>query len=126
MHLRAATLKRHGACSPISSRTDHMCGIGGAISLDGQRLRAPRATVGVMNDLLAHRGPDGEGYWIHEQQHVAFAHRRLTIIDLDTGDQPMLDREGSCLTYNGETYNYLELRRELTESRFRTQSDTEV
>jgi len=103
-----------------------MCGIGGAISLDGQRLRAPRATVGVMNDLLAHRGPDGEGHWIHDEQHVAFAHRRLTIIDLDTGDQPMLDREGSCLTYNGETYNYLELRRELTESRFRTQSDTEV
>jgi asparagine synthase (glutamine-hydrolysing) len=91
-----------------------------------RRLEQARSSVAVMNDLLAHRGPDGEGFWIHPDEHVAFAHRRLTIIDLETGDQPMQDRGGNCLTYNGEIYNYLELRQELGERRFRTHSDTEV
>jgi asparagine synthase (glutamine-hydrolysing) len=79
-----------------------------------------------MNDLLAHRGPDGEGTWVHPREHVAFAHRRLSIIDLTTGDQPMTDGLGNWLTYNGEIYNYVELRRELGEAGFRTLSDTEV
>src|SRR5689334_15119258 len=115
------------AREPISrSILGPMCGIGGAVDLRAERLRAARSTVAVMNDLLAHRGPDGEGAWVHEREHVAFAHRRLTIIDLDTGDQPMADERGNWITYNGEIYNYVELRRELGEDRFRTRSDTEV
>ena len=103
-----------------------MCGIGGLISRSGTPLRAPSAVVATMNELLAHRGPDGEGSWFHERAHVAFAHRRLKIIDLETGDQPMSDGDGNWLTYNGEVYNYLELRQVLGERRFRTHSDTEV
>src|SRR6266404_6134858 len=103
-----------------------VCGIGGCIQLRRQPLENGRSVVAVMNDLLAHRGPDGEGTWLHDDEHVAFAHRRLTIIDLETGDQPMRDGRGNWLTYNGEIYNYIELRRELGEDRFRTHSDTEV
>jgi asparagine synthase (glutamine-hydrolysing) len=79
-----------------------------------------------MNRLLAHRGPDGEGVWIHDRGHAGFAHRRLEIIDLATGQQPMHDGDGNWITYNGEIYNYLELRRELGDDSFRTTSDTEV
>ena len=79
-----------------------------------------------MNSLLEHRGPDGEGTWIHPREVAAFAHRRLAIIDLVTGHQPMTDEGGNWITYNGEIYNYVELRTLLGESRFRTRSDTEV
>jgi asparagine synthase (glutamine-hydrolysing) len=79
-----------------------------------------------MNDLIRHRGPDGEGIWIHPHEVAAFAHRRLAIIDLVTGDQPMTDRAGNWITYNGEIYNYLELRGRLGKERFETGSDTEV
>jgi asparagine synthase (glutamine-hydrolysing) len=103
-----------------------MCGIGGAIERHARPLANGAAVAAVVNELLAHRGPDGEGSWVHPDQHVAFAHRRLTIIDLDTGDQPMTDGHGNWLTYNGEIYNYLELRCELGEGRFKTHSDTEV
>ncbi|MBA3841445.1 MAG: asparagine synthase (glutamine-hydrolyzing) [Actinobacteria bacterium] len=103
-----------------------MCGVGGCLDLRRRRLDRGRTAVAVMNDLLAHRGPDGEGTWFHDDEHVAFAHRRLTIIDLDTGAQPMPDGAGNWITYNGEVYNYLELRNELGEGEFRTHSDTEV
>jgi asparagine synthase (glutamine-hydrolysing) len=79
-----------------------------------------------MCELLAHRGPDGEGQWTHPRRHVGFANRRLKIIDLERGDQPMTDGEGNWITYNGEIYNYVELRRELGARAFRTDSDTEV
>jgi asparagine synthase (glutamine-hydrolysing) len=79
-----------------------------------------------MNSLLAHRGPDGEGTWVHPDHAVAFAHRRLAIIDLVTGEQPMTDGAENWITYNGEIYNYLELRQLLGIDRFRTSSDTEV
>lgn len=71
-------------------------------------------------------GPDGEGIWIHPRGIAGFAHRRLTIIDLKTGQQPMGDQAGNWVTYNGEIYNYLELREELGANVFRTRSDTEV
>jgi asparagine synthase (glutamine-hydrolysing) len=103
-----------------------MCGIGGAVSLSLNRLPRAAQTVEVMNSLLEHRGPDGEGTWIHPREVAAFAHRRLAIIDLVTGQQPMTDEGGNWITYNGEIYNYMELRALLGESRFRTRSDTEV
>jgi asparagine synthase (glutamine-hydrolysing) len=79
-----------------------------------------------MSDLIRHRGPDGEGYWVHPRGHAGFAHRRLSIIDLTTGDQPMTDGSGNWITYNGEIYNYRDLRDELGADSFRTTSDTEV
>jgi len=103
-----------------------MCGIGGAVSLSLRALPGARGVVVTMNELLEHRGPDGEGVWIHPHEVAAFAHRRLAIIDLVTGDQPMTDRAGNWITYNGEIYNYLELRGRLGKERFETGSDTEV
>jgi len=63
---------------------------------------------------------------MHERRHVGFGQRRLAIIDLETGDQPMTDERGNWITYNGEVYNYLELREELGPDEFRTTSDVEV
>jgi len=79
-----------------------------------------------MNDIQAHRGPDGHAVWQHPAGHLGFAHRRLSIIDLNTGDQPIGDGAGSWISYNGEIYNYIELRAELGSKMFRTTSDTEV
>jgi len=82
--------------------------------------------LAAMNRLIAHRGPDGEGWWRHHDDRVGFTHRRLSIIDLVTGDQPMRDEGGNWIVYNGEVYNYIELRQELGVENFRTTSDTEV
>jgi asparagine synthase (glutamine-hydrolysing) len=103
-----------------------MCGIGAILNLNETAVDGLESRLAAMNRLLAHRGPDGEGLWAHPAGHVGFAHRRLEIIDLSTGDQPMHDEGGNWITYNGEIYNYLELRKEIGESEFRTTSDTEV
>jgi asparagine synthase (glutamine-hydrolysing) len=103
-----------------------MCGIGGAVSLTRERVPALARTLGVMNELQAHRGPDGEAVWAHPAAVAGFAHRRLAIIDLETGEQPMSDAAGNWIVHNGEIYNYLELRTLLGERRFATKSDTEV
>jgi asparagine synthase (glutamine-hydrolysing) len=103
-----------------------MCGIGGAVSLSLSPLPSASGTVELMNDLLRHRGPDGEATWVHDHGVAAFAHRRLAIIDLDSGDQPMTDGGGNWVTHNGEIYNYIELRGLLGRDRFHTSSDTEV
>jgi asparagine synthase (glutamine-hydrolysing) len=103
-----------------------MCGIAGIISLTGSPVPDLERRLEVMNDLIAHRGPDDAGIWMHERGHVGFAHRRLSIIDLAHGQQPMSDEAGNVITYNGETYNYPEVRGELGGERFATDSDTEV
>lgn len=103
-----------------------MCGIAGIIHLKGDRYPNLSSHLHVMNTLQAHRGPDGEGYWQDSKGKLGFAHRRLKIIDLSTGDQPMSDLYGNTVCYNGEIYNYLELRKELSDYDFRTTSDTEV
>jgi asparagine synthase (glutamine-hydrolysing) len=103
-----------------------MCGIGAILQLDETRVPGLDSRLSAINRLLEHRGPDGEGRWLHPAGHVGFAHRRLEIIDLATGDQPMRDEGGNWITYNGEIYNYLELRQEIGASEFRTTSDTEV
>lgn len=101
-----------------------MCGIIGAVSLDG----APMDTgsIDAANRLLGHRGPDGGG--IFQQENVCLAHRRLAIIDPRLGQQPFVSADaGLALSYNGEVYNYVELRKELEEiCDFATDSDTEV
>jgi asparagine synthase (glutamine-hydrolysing) len=77
--------------------------------------------------MVAHRGPDGDGAWITASHRAGLAHRRLAIIDLsDAAQQPMVGRAGAVITYNGEIYNYLELRAELSSGwPFRSTSDTE-
>jgi asparagine synthase (glutamine-hydrolysing) len=103
-----------------------MCGIAGKYTftadhpIDFGLLRA-------MTDVLAHRGPDADGF--HVGSGIALGHRRLSIIDLSTGDQPVANEDGSvAVVFNGEIYNFAEIRADLVGRghRFRTQSDTEV
>ena len=103
-----------------------MCGICGAIDLTGRPIPDLERRLEVMNALIAHRGPDDDGLWTHPRGHVGLAHRRLSIIDLEHGHQPMRDERNRWITYNGEIYNYPELRREIGADRFRTTCDTEV
>lgn len=103
-----------------------MCGMAGALNLSYQPIPQLGRTLRVMNDLQKHRGPDGQGQWEHAHGHVGLAHRRLSIIDIGAGAQPMTDHAGNWLVFNGEIYNYVELRQELGENLFRTSSDTEV
>lgn len=104
-----------------------MCGIAGAIDLSLTKIRNLKKSVEVMNQLQHHRGPDGEGVWLHPKECVGFGHKRLAIIDLSTGHQPMSNEAGLTITFNGEIYNYLELRKELeSDYTFKTNSDTEI
>ena len=101
-----------------------MCGIAGYINLQG---KADEQLIRHMTDVISHRGPDGSGHHLHNQ--VAIGHRRLSIIDLASGAQPMSNEAGTLwITFNGEIYNYKELKKELQNSgvQFKTNSDTEV
>ena len=98
-----------------------MCGLAGLMTLDGSPPQA--GLLAALSAALAHRGPDGEGS--HVSGAVGLVHRRLSIIDLETGAQPLSLPEGPVLVANAEIYNYLELRRELGEEGFATKSDCE-
>ncbi|MEX2628690.1 MAG: XrtA/PEP-CTERM system amidotransferase [Tistlia sp.] len=102
-----------------------MCGIAGLFDLRGRRPLDP-ARVERMTAALAHRGPDGSGF--HHEPGLSLGHRRLSIVDLAGGGQPMANEDGTVLTtYNGEIYNHEALRRELADGhRFETRCDTEV
>jgi asparagine synthase (glutamine-hydrolysing) len=104
-----------------------MCGISGVLSFDGSPV--DEATLSAQTRALAHRGPDGEGCWVSPSRAVGLGHRRLAIIDLsEAARQPMGLRGRFTITYNGEIYNYVEVRAELQGLgwTFATQSDTEV
>ena len=105
-----------------------MCGIAGIVNVDGRPVE--QGAIERLTRLLAHRGPDGDGHWFNAERNVAVGHRRLAIIDPGPGGyQPMLSAdERYVIVYNGEIYNFLELRLELEAlgTKFRTQSDTEV
>ncbi len=107
-----------------------MCGISGIFAYTTSASTLDSASLSRMSDVMAPRGPDGKGKWISADSRVGFSHRRLSIIDLsDGGSQPMLFDQGRLtITYNGEIYNYRELRRELEASghSFQSGSDTEV
>ena len=105
-----------------------MCGIVGIWNLDGRPVTERELTV--FRDSLAHRGPDGASSFVDREAAIGLGHRRLAILDLsDNGAQPMPYEDGRFwITYNGEIYNFLELRKELQDHghRFRTESDAEV
>ncbi|HAO19925.1 MAG TPA: asparagine synthase (glutamine-hydrolyzing), partial [Desulfobacteraceae bacterium] len=101
-----------------------MCGISGIFHLNGQPVE--KNDIETMNQTMIHRGPDGQG--IFTQSEIGLGHRRLSIIDLEAGKQPMSNADGSIqVVFNGEIYNYLELKKELEAKgyQFRTRSDTE-
>src|SRR4051794_8157660 len=104
-----------------------MCGIAGYV----QRQVPSDDTIDRMTDRLAHRGPDGRGVWrgTFGEWSIALGHRRLAIIDIDGGAQPLGNEDGSAqITYNGEVYNFALLREALLRRghRFATRSDTEA
>lgn len=105
-----------------------MCGINGIIDFNGMYTSSARHdTVHCMNDKIVHRGPDSEG--IFDSDHVTMGMRRLSIIDLDTGSQPIYNEDKSvAVVFNGEIYNFIELRNELISAGhvFSTKTDTEV
>ena len=103
-----------------------MCGITGIFHFVKNRM-VDESRLKTMTDIIKHRGPDGEGFYIN--QNIGLGHRRLSIIDLNTGDQPMFNEDRSiALVLNGEIYNYIELKDELQilGHQFSTSSDTEV
>ena len=98
-----------------------MCGIAGFIGKDKNKKKIIKA----MCNRIAHRGPDAEGFYVKGD--VALGQRRLSIIDIEGGKQPMFSEDGKLvIVFNGEIYNYKELKKELKEYPFQTESDTEV
>src|ERR1700754_3397923 len=103
-----------------------MCGIAGFVSL--KENADWQSSVGAMIATLSHRGPDDQGYWHDAETGVTLGHRRLAIVDLSPeGHQPMASASARYeISFNGEIYNFAELRRELEGGGFRGHSDTEV
>jgi|HubBroStandDraft_6_1064221.scaffolds.fasta_scaffold31321_1 asparagine synthase (glutamine-hydrolysing) len=102
-----------------------MCGIAGVLRTDGNS--ADARVIRSMTDIIAHRGPDGSGFYV--QGEVALGHRRLSIIDLATGGQPMSNEDDSLwITYNGEIFNHADVRPELETAghRYKSHCDTET
>src|SRR5688572_23397006 len=101
-----------------------MCGICGIVS----KTSVQREQISVMTKALSHRGPDAQGVFVDESGSVALGHTRLSIIDLSQdANQPMFLPGGRLgIVFNGEIYNYKEIRRQLPEVTFRTSSDTET
>lgn len=104
-----------------------MCGIAGIIHIDKEMVQP--AVIKTMTDKIAHRGPDGDAAWTDIENRVGLGHRRLSIIDLShEADQPMHYADRYTIVFNGEIYNYIELKEDLLKDgyRFKTTSDTEV
>jgi asparagine synthase (glutamine-hydrolysing) len=105
-----------------------MCGITGIYNLNNEKIG--EGSLQAMNSAVAHRGPDGAGYWIHDKGFIGFGHRRLSILDLsERGKQPMSYASGRYhITYNGEIFNFIEIRAQLRSLgyEFRSDTDTEV
>jgi asparagine synthase (glutamine-hydrolysing) len=106
-----------------------MCGIGGILNLDpGKRINI--SNLNLISEKISNRGPDDSGIWINNNNQIGLVHRRLSILDLsNNGAQPMKDYDNSnIIVFNGEIYNYLELRKGLIKKgyKFRSNSDTEV
>ena len=104
-----------------------MCGIAGIYNIKKNQIKNINQKLDVMSKLVEHRGPDGKGTWVNDFKNLGLAHRRLSIIDLsESASQPMIGNDRNVITYNGEIYNYKEIRHSLkTTWKFRSQSDTE-
>ena len=106
-----------------------MCGITGAYSASPVQYDEWNASLQKMAGAIAHRGPDDQGIWIAADCGIGFGHRRLSIVDLSpSGHQPMISRSGRfVITYNGEIYNFRDLRKDLIGAgfSFKSASDTE-
>ncbi len=104
-----------------------MCGLTGALVFKNSSYQVSREYLQAMIDTIIHRGPDGQGIWISEDQKVGFGFRRLSIIDLsESANQPM-SNDQIHLVFNGEIYNHTEIRKELSHYRWKTDhSDTEA
>ena len=104
-----------------------MCGIAGILLQDG---KVNESELIAIRDSLSHRGPDDAGIWINDRAYLALVHRRLSIIDLsNAAHQPMENEDGTIqLVFNGEIYNFKDLRKELIQKghRFKSNSDSEV
>ena len=101
-----------------------MCGIVGFVD---REVTDKKMIIKKMADRIKHRGPDGEGFYTDSD--IALGHRRLSIIDLKTGDQPIFnENKDKVIVFNGEIYNYRELKEELLKCghKFATETDTEV
>src|SRR5919197_6528495 len=106
-----------------------MCGICGVLSFGPQAEPIDEPLLRRMSDTMQHRGPDAEGFFISPEQRIGFGFRRLSIVDLSTGDQPMSNEDGSVwLIFNGEIYNHADHRSGLESRghRFRSRCDAEV
>jgi asparagine synthase (glutamine-hydrolysing) len=105
-----------------------MCGIAGIVSIKADPVARLDRQLEVMNRLIQHRGPDGQGIWADQSGIAGLAHRRLSIIDLSpTGAQPMVADNGTVISLNGEVYNYIELQQKLRDRwQFKSRSDTET
>ena len=100
-----------------------MCGIVGFVNQEKKKDK--EKVIKAMADKIIHRGPDGEGYYVDED--IALGHRRLSIIDIKGGSQPMYNEDNSLVViFNGEIYNFKELKKELKNHTFKTNCDTEV
>src|ERR1051326_4021201 len=104
-----------------------MCGIAGVFNY-GTKQYVDKALLKKMTDAIQHRGPDGEGHYYDDENGIGLGHRRLSIIDLALGAQPICNEDKTVwITYNGELYNYKELKKVLEKNHvFKTNSDTEV
>lgn len=104
-----------------------MCGINGIISIGGTLPVNADTLIRNMNKAISHRGPDDDGVYVDPHQKFAFGQQRLSIIDLSSeGHQPMVDAAGNVIVFNGEIYNYKELKKDIKNYAFRSESDTEV
>ena len=105
-----------------------MCGIVGIINFEGEGIK--KNELIHFKNSLSHRGPDGSNYFINEESNVGFGHTRLSILDISTrSKQPFYyDKKRLVLTFNGEIYNFIEIKKELESFgyKFNTTSDTEV
>lgn len=131
MRSRVGRYQNHLNRLGLSSRKLRIsvCGIAGCVALLGRPIPRINADVRTMIGRIAHRGPDGTDYWTSTDQTVSFGHARLAVIDTsDSGVQPMVGTEGDVTVFNGEIYNYKELRAKAVSRgrHFRSNSDTET
>lgn len=104
-----------------------MCGINGLFLSEARGAAEIAPLIAAMNKALSHRGPDDEGYWHDRQEKIHLGHRRLSIIDLSpAGHQPMISEEGDAIVFNGEIYNYRDIRKTLNGFQSNSNSDTAV